>query len=85
MIIFWYILITFTVIVIGETHCIPIFFLANTILPALQKILNVAWNCTVCFTNYDQGSEMVIFESILTTFIASVPVAKVCSRQNDNF
>jgi hypothetical protein len=27
---------------------------------------------TVCFTNLDQGSEMTIFESILTTFIASI-------------
>ncbi len=26
---------------------------------------------TVCFTDLEHGSEMIIFESILTTFIAS--------------
>jgi hypothetical protein len=32
-------------------------------------------NYTVCFTDLDQGSEIIIFESILTTFIASVFLA----------
>ncbi len=27
---------------------------------------------TVCFTNLDQGSKLIIFESIMTTFIVSV-------------
>jgi hypothetical protein len=27
---------------------------------------------TVCFIDLDQGSEMIIFETIFTTFIASV-------------
>ncbi len=27
---------------------------------------------TVCFTYLDQGNKMIIFQSILTTFIASV-------------
>jgi hypothetical protein len=27
---------------------------------------------TVCFDDLDQGSEMILFESILTTFIVSV-------------
>ncbi len=30
------------------------------------------FNATVCFTDLDQGSEMIIFESILTTLIANV-------------
>jgi hypothetical protein len=41
---------------------------------------------TVCFTNLDQGSEMIIFESILTIFWhssfleATRVVAKICLR-----
>ncbi len=46
---------------------------------------------TVCFTNSDQGNEMIIFESIFTTFIASVvleaavTVAKMCSSSKLNY
>jgi hypothetical protein len=32
---------------------------------------------TVCFTYLDQGREMIIFESILTTFEATGSVAKL--------
>ncbi len=40
-------------------------------------------SATVCFTNLDQGSEMIILKSILTTFIASI-VFRSCwgSRKN---
>ncbi len=46
----------------------------------------VTINCTVCFTDSDQGITMIIFEFILITFIASVileaagVVAKICSN-----
>ncbi len=33
--------------------------------------LKLPYFCTVCFTDLDQGSEMIIFESIVTTFIMS--------------
>jgi hypothetical protein len=47
----------------------------------------IQWH-TVCFTNLDQGIKMIIFESILTTFIVSVvssidrAVAKISSSFN---
>jgi hypothetical protein len=36
------------------------------------EFLMLKCSATVCFTNGDQGSEMIIFESILTTFLGSV-------------
>jgi hypothetical protein len=37
-----------------------------------KELQGSALHHTVCFTDLDQGSEMIIFELILTTFIASV-------------
>ncbi len=42
-----------------------------TILIICMKIALLEY-CTVCFTDLDRGIKMIIFESILATFIASV-------------
>ncbi len=50
-------------------------FLSIFLFPSFIVITFIRLNCrcsTVCSTDLDQGCEMIIFESILTTFIVSI-------------
>jgi hypothetical protein len=56
-----------------ETSLTPYFCLTTTSVLSLRGDGRRRWRGdTVCFTDLDQGSKMIIFESILATFIASV-------------
>jgi hypothetical protein len=47
-------------------------YLAGTLKNATEKKIAITLLSTFCFTDLDLGSQMIIFESILTTFLASI-------------